>query len=562
MEFLDASSSERSHDSSVNPAQLAPVPDLMPVRMLNEYVWCPRFTYLSWAEGFTGENENTVEGTQLHRRVDVAAEFDLPNGRTVRTAWTLGSQTLGLIGRADRVEFEGGEAILVEFKRGKPKEGEMPLWDPELVQVTAFLLLLAEAGHRVRGAEVFFGETRRRVPVPIDPASVARVPEIVAEARRVLADPLPPPPLVDSPKCGYCVLAPICLPDEITRIREPDRPTKRVIPQISNSHPLYVTEAGSKVGREDKRLTLTVRGEKVTDVRLIDVSSVVLTGNSSMSAQATRACLTEGVPVLHVSAGGWLNGYTAPTHGGFVELRRRQYLAMDAGFLGVARRMISGKIQNGRTLLRRNGQSVAPEALAEMKRLAVRAEQAADSQSLLGIEGGAARIYFSQFNSMLKYDGDEFDFTKRTRRPPEDRINALLSYCYGLLVKDCVVALHAVGFDPAVGVFHRPRFGRPAMALDLAEEFRPIIAESVVITLINNQEVSAADFVSASPSVALRADARRSVIKAFERRMTAECLHPVFGYRVSYRRALEVQARLIAAVFLEEAPEYIPFTTR
>lgn len=541
---------------------LTPVPELMPVRMLEEYVWCPRFTYLSWAEGFTGENEATTEGKALHKRVDIPAEFDLPNGRTVRTAWTLSSPTLGLIGRADRVEFDGDEAILVEFKRGRPKNGPMPLWDPELVQVTAFLFLLVENGVRVRGAEVFFGETRRRVEIPIEPASVAAVPSIVAEARDVLSRPVPPPPLEDSPKCGHCVLASVCCPDELTTLRRPDRPVRRIIPQESNARPLYVTEYGSKVGREGERLTLSIRGERTADARLIDVSSVVLVGNASMSPQALRACLSDGIPIAHLSSGGWLNGLTAPPHGGFVELRRRQFARMDHPWVEVAGRMISGKILNSRTVLRRNGRGVDPNAISELKRLAARAESADDPGSLLGIEGGAARIYFSQFDRMLKHEGSEFDFTKRTRRPPEDRVNALLSYCYGLLVKDCTVALQAVGFEPAVGVFHRSRFGRPALALDLAEEFRPIVAESVVITLINTQEVSPKDFIVASPGVTLRADARRTVMRAYERRLQAQCLHPTFGYRVTYRRALEVQARLLAAVFLEEAAEYVAFTTR
>jgi CRISP-associated protein Cas1 len=542
--------------------ELRDVPELMPVRMLNEFVWCPRFTYLSWAEGFTGENEATSEGKDLHRRVDVPAEFETPNGRSVRTAWTLSSPDLGLIGRADRVEFEDDQAVLVEFKRGKPKSEEIPLWEPEQVQVTAFLFLLVANGHRVKGAEVFFAETRRRVSIPVSPEEVNRIPELVEEARRVLAEPVPPPPLVDSPKCGHCVLASICLPDEITRIRNAEHPPKRVIPHETNARPLYVSEYGSRVGREGGRFTLSVRGQESSSVRIIDVSSIVLIGNSTISAQATRAALAEDLPIVHLSAGGWLNGFTAPPHGGFVELRKRQYLQMDEPILPIARRMVSGKIQNARTLLRRNGRLVSPDALAELKRLAARAETATDPAALLGIEGGAARIYFSQFSTMLKHQTAEFDFTKRTRRPPEDRINALLSYCYGLLVKDCVVALHSVGFDPAVGVFHRPRFGRPALALDLAEEFRTLIAESVVITLVNTQEIQATDFVVTTPGVSMKPKARQTVLRAYERRILSESLHPVFGYRVTYRRALEVQARLLAAVFLEEAPEYVPFTTR
>ena len=538
------------------------VPALMPVRMLNEYSWCPRFVHLSWGEGQRGENEYTVEGNELHKRVDVAAEFETPSGRHVRTAWTLSSESLGLIGRADRVEFEGDDAILVEFKRGKPKSLEEPLWEPELVQVTAFMLLLTEAGVAVRGAEVFFGTTRRRVAIPVDRSAMDRVVELRAEVEEVLANPVPPPPLVDSPKCGWCVMASICMPDEIGMLRRAAPPSKRIIPFIDNAVPLYLTEPGSILAKEGMRLSISVKGIRTADVRLIDVSSVALFGNASITAPALRSLLAEEIPVVHLSAGGWLNGMTTPPHSGFVELRRRQYSADSSMKLGLAREMISGKILNGRTMLRRNGRDLSPGVLDEMKRLAVRATTATDEASLLGIEGGAARIYFSQFSQMLKHQREVFDFLRRSRRPPVDPINALLSYCYSLVVKDCVVAAHMVGFDPGVGVLHHPRFGRPALALDIAEEFRPLLAESTVIGLINTLEVSESSFIVAGGGVSLTPEGRRTVLRAYERRLTSSVLHPHFGYRLTYRRALEVQCRLVAAVVMGEVENYVPFTTR
>ncbi|MGH2802189.1 MAG: CRISPR-associated endonuclease Cas1, partial [Thermoleophilaceae bacterium] len=150
----------------------------------------------------------------------------------------------------------------------------------------------------------------------------------------------------------------------------------------------------------------------------------------------------------------------------------------------------------------------------------------------------------------------------RNRRPPTDPVNAMLSFAYALLVKDTTVAVLATGLDPYVGVYHRPRFGRPALALDLAEEFRPLIADSVVLTAVNNGEVSAGDFVRRAHGVALTQNGRRSFIRAYERRMTSELRHPLFGYRASYRRTLEIQARLFASVLLGELREYRPLTTR
>lgn len=196
--------------------------------------------------------------------------------------------------------------------------------------------------------------------------------------------------------------------------------------------------------------------------------------------------------------------------------------------------------------------------------LAKAAEAERSLASLLGLEGTAARIYFHHFASLLHGEGDlgETDFAGRNRRPPRDPVNALLSFVYALLIKDMTVALLAAGLDPFVGVYHRPRFGRPALALDLAEEFRPLVGDSTVLTAINNGEVTERDFVRRTGAVALSKRGRKAVIASYERRMSAELMHPVFKYRASYRRSVEIQARLLAATLVGDAPAYRPLTTR
>ena len=164
--------------------------------------------------------------------------------------------------------------------------------------------------------------------------------------------------------------------------------------------------------------------------------------------------------------------------------------------------------------------------------------------------------------SELGLPGTTFDFNGRNRRPPRDVVNCLLSFGYALLTKDLTAITYAVGFDPYLGFYHRPRFGRPALALDLAEEFRPLIVESMVLTLINNGEIRGSAFLVRAGGVALTADGRRTVIRAYERRLDTEITHPIFGYKVSYRRVLEVQCRLLGAVLLAEIPEYSAFVTR
>jgi len=182
------------------------------------------------------------------------------------------------------------------------------------------------------------------------------------------------------------------------------------------------------------------------------------------------------------------------------------------------------------------------------------------------MEGAAASRYFGVFGDMLKRDDDvrrmTFDFKHRNRRPPADPVNALLSYAYALLVRSWSVTLSAVGFDPYRGFYHQPRYGRPALALDLMETYRPLIADSCVVQAINNGEVRPSDFVSAAGSVNLTSDGRKRFIAAFERRMSHEITHPLFGYKVSYRRLFEIQARLLGRYLLGDIPEYIEFTTR
>jgi CRISPR-associated protein Cas1 len=249
-----------------------------------------------------------------------------------------------------------------------------------------------------------------------------------------------------------------------------------------------------------------------------------------------------------------------------VELRRQQTAAHAQGGAGLAQQMIAGKILNCRTLLRRNARGDVSSTVAALKRLAEQAREAESFSSLLGVEGTAARLYFGALPSMLagaaESFGAEFSQLGRNRRPPPDPLNALLSFCYSMLTKDLTAVTLGVGFDPYLGIYHRSRYGRPSLALDLAEEFRPLIADSVVIGLLNHGEITASDFIRRAGAVSLTPGGRRTVLRAYERRLDTEIRHPVFGYRISYRRVLDVQARLLAGVLIGELPEYVPMVTR
>src|SRR5205807_9581501 len=238
------------------------------------------------------------------------------------------------------------------------------------------------------------------------------------------------------------------------------------------------------------------------------------------------------VPIAYFSMGGW---FYAVTHGLGVRniyLRRDQFRLADVPSfcLRLARMLVSGKIRNQRTMLQRNHVEPPSGPIAFLKCMQEDSERATSLEELLGIEGSAARVYFENFAGMIKTDDADgaskkgaseftFDFLRRNRRPPRDAVNALLSLSYSVLAKDLTIVCHAVGFDPFLGFYHQPRFGRAALALDLMEPFRPLIADSAVLSAINTRMVTPRDFVQAGNGVALKPEGRKAFFRAYEQRM-------------------------------------------
>ena len=551
-------------------AELAGVPGLVPARMVNEFCYCPRLFFLEWVQGRFVDNADTVEGRWRHRAVDReegAAPLPEDGDITAAKSVMVSSEKLGVIARVDLIEGRNGVVRPVDTKRGSPPDIPHRAWEPERVQVCVQGLLLRDEGYKCDEGVLYFAETKQRVTVEFTSELIERSLELLAQLREAAGTDVPPPPLVASPKCPRCSLVGICLPDETNALatRSALAP-RRLVPKGGSARPLYVHEQGASAGVSSGRLEISRKGEKLASIRLIDVSQLCVYGNVQVTSQLIRELFAREIPVGWFSYGGWFSGIGHGLPSKHIELRRRQVAIAHHGGLEIARKIVEGKIRNTRTLLRRNSRQRPSEILESLKQLAVAASKAQSIPTLLGIEGSAARLYFSVFSGMLRegqgLPGELFSFEGRNRRPPKDPINCLLSFSYALLVKDLTATALGVGFDPYLGFYHRPRFGRPALALDLAEEFRPLIAESVVINLVNNGEVKDTDFVVRAGGVALTANGRRAVVSGYERRLEAEIKHPMFGYTISYRRVLEVQARLLGAYLLDEIPHYVPFLTR
>jgi CRISPR-associated protein Cas1 len=547
------------------------VPDLVPARMVNEFAYCPRLFHLEWVQTKWADNGDTSDGRYAHRYVDKPGGLaPLPEDDGALTAarsLSLSSTVLGLSAKVDLVEGEEGAVRPIERKRGSAPDNEQRSWEPERVQLCVYGLLLREAGYRCDEGYLVFAKSRERVLVCFDDELVRRTRDLVAGLRQTAAHDAAPLPLVDSPKCPRCSLVGICLPDETNALNDRSRlPLRRLLPRDPAARPVYVSEQGTVVGKAKGRLEVRRKGELQASARLIDVAQLCVFGNVQVTTALLRELFNRDVPVCWFSYGGWFAGIGTGLPAKDAELRRRQVIVAAQGGLDIARAIVSGKIKNCRTMLRRNARIKQPPALQRLAALIDAVPDAPSAASLLGIEGAAARTYFQSLPAMLRPEhrlpGAAFAWDGRNRRPPLDAINCLLSYAYSLLVKDLTVTCLAVGLDPYLGFYHRPRFGRPALALDLAEEFRSLVADSLVVNLVNNGEVGPTDFVVRAGGVALTREGRRAVLSGYERRLEVEVTHPVFGYKINYRRVLDVQARLVGALLLGEVPAYVAFTTR
>ncbi|MBB5016450.1 CRISPR-associated endonuclease Cas4g/Cas1g [Rehaibacterium terrae] len=552
----------------------------IPVRMLNEHVYCPRLAYLMWVQGEWMESADTIEGRHRHKRVDKLAG-DLPDAEQAEAerieiharSITLSSNKLGLIARLDLIEGEGNIVTPVDYKRGKRPHTARGVYDPERVQLCAQGLLLREHGYVCEEGAIYYVESRERVRVTFDEELLALTRKAIAELRAMAAGGRIPPPLEDSPKCPRCSLVTICLPDEVRFLKSPELAPRPLAVSRHEALPLYIQQHNAKLSKKGEVLEVSKDHNVLATARIGETSQVVLMGNVYITTPCLAELMQRDIPVTWHSYGGWFYGHTVGNGHKNVELRTAQYRASfdERVCLRLARGFVVAKIANQRTMLRRNWkpQDKPERALADLKRIQQQAERADSLETLLGIEGNAAAIYFAHFRGLLRAAAAEdeaivqaFDFTQRNRRPPTDPVNAMLSFAYTLLVRTLHVSLQAVGFDPYRGFYHQPRYGRPALALDLMEPFRPLLADSVVIQVINNGEIHPSDFVSAAGSVNLAPDGRKRFIAAFERRLSHEVTHPLFGYRLDYRRLLELQARLLGRFLLGELEDYPNFTTR
>ncbi len=566
----------REH-SSDNPK----MPDLIPASMLSDFTYCPRQCYIRYNEGEFVQCEDVSEGTASAASSDSATvrlpeEGALASPRPIH----LSAPRLGITCRINLIDGGGGgrdrcsggrDVIPILLKKGEAANISGEVYDSDRVRLCAQGLVLQENGFFCSEGLAYFSKSRKAASVQFDEPLIQKTRETIIQIRVMAEERKMPPPLVDSPKCNRCSFGGICLPDEINLLREkregaeePGKTLRMLLPGRDDEVPVYVLDQGSTVHKHGDCLEIRSREGRTETLRMREISQLCLYGGVEISTPAVVELMQRGIPVLHFTHGGWFEGICLGHTNKNIDLRIRQFeSAKDSSrSLSFAKSMISGKIRNCRTLLRRNDQQIAGEVLDRLGEYAAEAEAADSFERLLGVEGAAAELYFSRLGCILRAEEEGLSFHGRNRRPPRDPVNAVLSYLYGILAKECFVTLLSVGFEPYLGFYHQPRYGRPALALDMMEEFRPLIADSTAVSLFNNKELAMKDFVITDEAVMIRPSAKRKVVGGYERRMDTKITHPLFGYKVSYRRVLEIQSRLLSRSLFEEIDGYPAFCTR
>ena len=548
--------------------------DFIPVRALSNYVYCPRLFYYQYVENIFVENQDTAEGSFIHRNVDKPThwkeDMNLVHHSKIRSL-SLESKTLGLRGVVDLIENKESGFELIDYKKGSSYRDEKGFPIPkemDAIQCVAYVLLLREEDIFVKQASIYYAAEKKRVPVILDDSLFKKCFQYLKDCKKTALSSVCPKPLIDDPRCLHCSAYSVCLPNESAfwsgLLKDPPKNKQTPRPALDDREILVVQNPKAKIKKKTGKIVVEIENKTISRHPIEQIQNVYLYGTPQISSQTVQALLERNIPIGYFSPAGRFLGMTQGLSQSGIDARKGQYHLFEnpSICLKLIREIIRCKIHNQRVILMRNGKA-SQSALQKLAHLRDKAKTAESIEIARGFEGSASAFYFQFFNTMIKKNlGKDFDFKGRNRRPPKDPVNALLSQGYSILVKELTGISHVVGLDPFFGFFHQPRYGRPALALDLMEEFRPLLADSVAISLLNRKELNISDFQLTSKGVFLNDRGRKQFWNAWFRRMDTQVKHPQFGYRMSYRRMLIVQARQLWRFLRGESQTYYGFTTR
>ncbi len=548
--------------------------ELISVSYLNACVYCPRRFFLEYVRGMFEDNEDTESGRSLHKNVDAADREARPRRkdefvhcRSVRLSCT----NLGITARLDLIESkDDGQYYPVEYKKGKKLKNREP-WINDQVQLCAQALLMERNGMGIPAyGYIYHIGSRARTEIRITEELIEKTHSTISLCREISAGDQVPPLASNRNKCFGCSLNAICLPEEEEVLSGRKQNARLVLTPSLEGDLLYVDTIGAYVGLSAGVLKISEPGgAEIGSASLETLKEVVLCGPVNSTTQVVHECLKNNIPLHYLNFHGGYLGSCTPLFSGNGLLREAQWrLHFDnKRCLEVAREIVCAKIVNMRTLMMRYlRDDRTREDTVNFRRLNYHrkdAERASDRESMRGFEGISSRLYFSGFSRFVKPERREFfGFSDRNRRPPRDPVNALLSFGYSLLAKDCAGAAMRVGFDPYCGFYHTMKYGRPALALDIMELFRQPVVDSAVLSAINNGVFKESDFYRFQKVCYLNGRGRKKFLAHYEMRKKDMVTHPTFHYRLSYERTIELQYRLLGKFLLGEIESFQGFHIR
>ena len=517
------------------------------VMALHALAYSERLFYLEEVEELRVADHAVHAGRTLH-------EAEVDRNREWQSL-ELASEAWGIRGKVDFARYRDGKLVAVEHKKGRSK-GDAA-WETDILQVTAYAVLLAEHfGKPVPEGRIRYHATNKTVRVPVDDAARDRLRAAVARARE-LSGSLHRPPVTDNENlCAKCSLAPVCLPEEsrlAAAVHGGDdvaAKPRRLFPKHDARRTLHVIDRDALVKRSGLQFVVRTTGGEERRYPGMDVGAVILHGSAQITSQAVHFAAANDIAVHWVSGGGAYVGGLSPPGG--VQRRLRQYRALQDADMRVrlSRRVAEAKIENQMRFIARHSRTrgVRPEVKPLLKAMSVQAAQVqrcTDADALRGCEGIAARAYFSALGLLLNRDQEHMAFNGRSRRPPRDGFNAALSFGYGLLYREVMAAIIAVGLDSALGFFHTPRTAAHPLALDLMELFRTTLWDMPLVASVNRRQWNEQHLVPSRNQVWLSDEGKRLAVSLFEQRKQESWKHPVLSYSLSYARAIELEARLL-----------------
>ena len=523
---------------------------LLRVMALHALEYCERLFYLEEVEEIRVADERVFAGRALHEEI---AREEAEDSRS----FELESELLGLKGKLDALRRRDGGWIPYEHKRGRCMRGEgnSPLaWPSDKLQVVAYALMLEETlGEPVVEGRVHYHADNVTVRLPLTHELRQSVSRAIARARLLRASTERPPVAANDRLCLKCSLAPVCLPEEERLAADAEWEPVRLFPPLSSGQVVHVTSHGTRVGRSGETLVVTGEQDFKTTLPVNDVEALVIHGNAQVTTQALHLCVTQDISVHWFTGGGnYVGGLSVA---GGVQRRIRQFAALSAAdtALSLAKRLAMAKVETQlRYLLRvTRGPSgrldIVEQALTVMRSALKGIAHAGSPDTIRGFEGGAARAWFGAVPTLLNPETPEtLKPNGRSRRPPKDCYNALLSFGYSLLYRSVLQAVIVVGLEPAFGFYHTPRSAAYPLVLDLMELFRVALWDIPLIGSINRRQWQPVeDFNITKSKVWLSDTGKKKAIELYERRLNETWKHPVTDYSLTYARTLELEARLL-----------------